>query len=179
MKQEVPLKHSLRLVNNGPVVLVTSRYEGKDNIITIAWCSPVSHEPPALAIAVKKTRFSYGLIKGAGAFVVNIPDIKLLDKVIFCGKHSGSEVDKFATCGFSKSPAKYVDVPMIGECVANIECKVMKDMDCDSHTIFVGKILYAVVEAEVFTDHWLLDKVTLIHHLGDKYYEKSGIPIIT
>ena len=83
-----------RLINNGPVVLVTC---GRDphNIITVAWITSVSSTPPLLAIAIGKARYSRQLIDESGEFVVNVPPASLLDSVWKCGTISGRDADKF------------------------------------------------------------------------------------
>jgi len=43
---ELPVERANRLINHGPIVLVTSKYREKANIMTAAWCMPASHKPP-------------------------------------------------------------------------------------------------------------------------------------
>lgn len=106
MKVSVPISLANRLINSGNVILVSSAYEDKKNIITIAWHCPVSIKPPVLAIAVGKSRFSAELIAKAGEFIVNIPSWKLFEAVLFCGTYSGREIDKFKEAKLTPEKAK-------------------------------------------------------------------------
>ncbi|HAV43597.1 TPA: hypothetical protein DCX15_06255 [bacterium] len=62
MKRSVPLSKVNRLINSGNLILVTSSYKDKANIITLAWHSPISIKPPIIGISVAKTHFSSELI---------------------------------------------------------------------------------------------------------------------
>ncbi len=102
----------------------------------------------------------------------------MIEKILICGTKSGRECDKFAIYKFTKLLAQFVRAPLIGECIANIECKIIKKVDVDSHTLFIGEILRAIVEENAFTDRWEINEVELLHHLGSKYYEISGKELI-
>ncbi|MCK4603672.1 MAG: flavin reductase, partial [Deltaproteobacteria bacterium] len=49
---ELPVERANRLINHGPTVLVTSKYQEKANIMTAAWCMPTSHNPPMVAVSI-------------------------------------------------------------------------------------------------------------------------------
>jgi len=59
---QLPRERANGLINHGPTVLITSKYQDKANIMTAAWCMPVSHNPPMVAVAIWLTRFSHKLI---------------------------------------------------------------------------------------------------------------------
>ncbi len=63
MKVEVPLSKANRLINPGPVVLVTSKHEEVVNIMTAAWTTPISHDPPLVGVSISPRRFTHELIK--------------------------------------------------------------------------------------------------------------------
>lgn len=176
-KIEIPVKRANRLINHGCVILVSCAYKEHKNIITLAWQMPVSHHPPLIAIAVHKDHFSHQLIEKSRQFVINVPHRNLIREVHICGTVSGRKVNKFQYVNFTPEPAKYVLAPLIKECSAHLECKVVKIYPAGDHTIFVGKVLRALADKEIFDGKFLrLDetKYQTLHHLGEDRYMVSG-----
>ena len=169
-----------RLINHGPVVLVTCGGSKEPNIITIAWVMPVSKNPPMLAISVGHRRHSHGLITEHGEFAVCVPPTSLLDQVWQCGRVSGAEVDKFEAAGLRPSPSREIDTPGIEECVANIECRLASRHEAGDHTVFVGEILRAEVEQGLLDDKGTLvpEKAATLHHLGSNRFAETGRRLI-
>lgn len=119
--------------------LITSRHEGRDNVMTASWVMPVSFDPILFGVAVGEARYSHGLIKQGGAFAINLPHPGLQEAAVICGTVSGRDKDKFAEAGLTKEPG--ILVPLIKECPASIECEVVDRFRAGDHTIFVGKIV--------------------------------------
>jgi len=176
MKLAVPISKANRLINSGNVILVSAQYRDKANIITIAWHCPVSSQPPALAIAVGKSRFSAELIKKSGEFIVNIPSWSLFDAMLYCGTHSGRDVAKFPKTKLTpEKPVKLLRPPRIKECIGSIECALIDTKAIGDHIIFLGEVIYAEAEADLFKDGiWDTGKAELIYHLGGDRFMKSG-----
>ncbi len=142
------------------VVLTTSSYEGKDNIITLAWVTTACFDPPMIACAIRDTRYSHELIKKSGEFVVNIPTEEITREVDFCGQVSGRDTDKFSECDFTRMSASRVKVPLIKECPVNIECAVREIVHLGTHDLFIGEVLAVNVDEE------LLDGKTIDYKKG-------------
>lgn len=128
-----------------PAVLVSSAAEtdGKlrDNLIAIAWTGIACSEPPMVSIAVRRNRFSHGLIAASGEFVVNIPPADLCQAVDLCGNVSGRDTDKFALAGLTRAPASVVRAPVVAECPVALECRVRHTYRAGSHDVFLGEIV--------------------------------------
>ncbi len=175
MKKEVSLIRANRLINSGGVVLVTSGYEKKKNIITLAWDMPLSHKPPLCAVSIATRHYSTELIKKSGEFAINVPSLELLDKVIFCGTHSGRDVDKFKEAQLIAERAnKLKNTPLISECIGHLECVVEEEKEAGDHILFIGEVVYASAEEKFFTEFWDVNKTKLIYHLGGKVFTSSG-----
>ncbi len=176
MKKEVPLSRANRLINSGNVILATSAYADRINIITLAWHLPVSLKPPVIGIAVASQHFSAELILKGEEFIINIPSWALLDKVIWCGKHSGRDFDKFKEAGLTKEPPhKLAKTPKISECIGSIECSLSDYKEVGDHYLFFGEAAYAEAEAEMFKDDvWDTCQAELIYHLGGNIFMKSS-----
>jgi len=114
---------------------------GKPNIITCSAVFPV--QPGYVGVAVGFTRYSHDLIKDAGEFVVNIPSRELREDMYFCGSRSGRHVDKFKECHLTPKPSRKLKTPIIGECIAWIECENFSQAVTHDHTIFIGKVVSA------------------------------------
>jgi len=168
LKEEVPLNLALRLMHPRPTVLVSCAYAGKPNIITLAWSTPLSHNPPLLGISVGFERYSHAIIAKSGEFVVNIPTIDLIKQTVFCGEHSGREVDKFKETKLTPIPSLKVNAPSILECVAHLECKVVQSVRTGDHTFFVGEVVAARVNQGLFKRTFDPTKVQIIMHLGSR-----------
>lgn len=134
---EPDASQALRLFPGFPCVLVTTG----ENIITVAMVHIFSFSPPLLGIGISPHRYSYGVLKSTGEFVVNLPTSKLLSQVGYCGEYSGREVDKFAKTGLSRQNSLRVSTPGIEECPVNLECKVVKELELGDHTWFIGEVL--------------------------------------
>lgn len=127
------------------VLAVSCDADGKPNIIPLGWKMQTSFEPPMLAISVGHTRYSHRLIREGGEFVLAWPSEDMAAAVLFCGTRSGRKVDKFKEAGLTAVPASKVRPPLIGECVANMECVLAGALETGDHTIFVGEVVAAHV----------------------------------
>jgi len=138
------------IANPRQVVLVTCREEleilgrrqHKDNIITVAWHSPVSHEPSLYGIAIGKTRFSRKLIDKSGVFVVNFVGRELADAATKAGTVSGSHTDKFTACKLAKEECSSVDAPRLKDCLGWLECEVVEKVEVGDHIFYIGKVVH-------------------------------------
>lgn len=174
MKIEVPKEKANRIINAGEVILVSCAYKDKTNIITLAWNMPLSHKPPLLGISIAKTHLSAELIRKSEEFVVNVPDMDLLEGVIYCGTHSGREVDKFKEARLTKGTAdRLIKTPIIKECIGHLECYLRDVKDAGDHLLFIGEVIYASARKDLFSEVWQVDKVKLIFHLGGKFFTGS------
>ena len=166
------LSFATRLLHPRHVVLVTCcDREGRANVVTLAWSMPTSFTPPMVAISLAPSRFSHGLIEDTGEFVVNVPTVELLEKVYVAGTRSGRDVDKFKEAGLTPKPARKVRPPIVDECIAHLECKVVNRLTTGDHTIFVGEVVAAYAEEEVFKEKVLNPRVAKpLMHYGANWF---------
>lgn len=142
-----------------PAVLVSCGEGSSANVITLAWVGTLCSEPPLIGIGVRPSRHSHGLIKKYGEFVVNIPRADQVRWVDHCGTVSGRDEDKWATCGFSRTPASELQVPLIAECPVNIECELRETISLGTHSLFIGEVVAVHVEGDILDDNGRLDAV--------------------
>lgn len=179
-KLNVSPSTAYRLLHPMHTVLVSCiSKDGKPNIITLAWAMPTSINPPLVAVSIAPRRHSHMLIEESGEFVVNIPTMDILNETLFCGRRSGREHDKFKEAGLTPLPSRKVKAPIIKECVAHLECKLHSKFTTGDHTIFVGEIVEAYANKEVFTEKYDLEKAKMIFHLGADEFATLNSKVFT
>jgi flavin reductase (DIM6/NTAB) family NADH-FMN oxidoreductase RutF len=149
-----------KIANPRQVILVTSRWQEKDDIITLAWHTPLSFEPMMYAICIGKKRYSLELIRKSGVFVVNFISKDFEKEVLFCGSISGKKVDKFKETIFEKEEAETINCPRIKQALGYLECEVKKEIEVGDHILFIGEVKKAELKK--------VDK-RLFHLSGDDF----------
>lgn len=130
-----------------PAVMVSCMRQGeRPNIITVAWAGTVCTNPPMLSISVRPERYSHGIIKETGEFVVNLVTKDLVKATDYCGVRSGRDVDKFREMHLTSQPSCHVSCPGIAESPVNIECRVKQVIPLGSHDLFLADVLGVTIE---------------------------------
>jgi len=173
MRKEVKKNMAYRLITSGNLVLITSSYKDKDNIITCSWQTPFSHNPPGILVALAKSHLSSEFVRKTQEFVINVPDFSLIKEAIFCGRHSGRDWDKFKETSLTKEKPKVLRKTFrIKECIGVIECGLSDIKEMGDHYIFFSEPLYSEVEEAFFDfDNFVWkENAKLIFHLGAKFF---------
>lgn len=160
-----------------PAVLVTCRGIDRDgveaeNVFTVAWTGILNTVPPKTYISVRKSRYSYDIIKNSGEFVINVPASRMVREVDYCGIYTGAKVDKFDKCGFTLEAASEVAAPCIGECPLSLECRVTDIVEMGTHDMFVADILCTDVNEDIIDAEGKLrlDKAQLMAFAHGEYF---------
>lgn len=163
---------AVRLLQPGPVGLLTSQYRADTNIMTVAWMMALSLDPPRIAVAIYPGRMSHEYVSRSEFFALNIPTMDLLGAVHRCGVETGRNGDKFVASGLTPIDANLLDLPLVEECVAHIECGVVERATFGDHDLFIAEPLTVAALDEAFQERWLVDNDAgqLIHHLRADYY---------
>ncbi len=123
--------------------------DGESNIIAVSFCMPVSKEPPLIACAIGVESHSSGMIREMREFAVNVPPEGLRGKIYYCGFHSGRQVDKFNETGLTRERARRIKAPVIGECVAHMECRVAQEIETGDKILFIGEVIEAYADEDL------------------------------
>jgi flavin reductase (DIM6/NTAB) family NADH-FMN oxidoreductase RutF len=162
--RKLKLSKAFTLMESGPVVLVTTRDGQKDNIMTISWTMVVDFTP-VFAITTGEWNHSYAALRKNRECVIAIPTVEMLDKAVGIGTCSGTDTDKFARFKLTPLKGKHVKAPLIKECLANMECKVID---------IVKKYNIVVLEAvAAYIDTARKEKRT-VHAVGDGTFIVDG-----
>jgi flavin reductase (DIM6/NTAB) family NADH-FMN oxidoreductase RutF len=156
--RKLALSKVYQLLEPGPVVLLTTARKGRANVMTMSWHMMVEFEPPLVACIVSDANHSFAALRATGECVVAVPAVKLARKVVAVGNVSGRDVDKLATCGLTALPASQVGPPLIAECFANLECRVIDTRLVKQFNLFVLEVLAA------WTDPAQKNPKTIHHH---------------
>jgi len=92
---------------------------------------------PEIACVVSPGDYSFSALRKTKECVIAIPTVDLARKVVDIGNCSGQEVDKFEKFGLTPQPGKVVKAPLIAECLANIECRVVNTTLVNRYCLFI------------------------------------------
>jgi flavin reductase (DIM6/NTAB) family NADH-FMN oxidoreductase RutF len=156
--RDLPLAKVYQLLEPGPVVLLTTAHKGRANVMAMSWHMMVEFEPPLIACVVSNADYSYTALRATKQCVIAIPALELASKVVQIGNCSGRDVDKFKRFGLTSSPARLIEAPLVAECFANLECKVVDTHLVNKYNLFVLEVLKA------WTDPAQKHPKTIHHH---------------
>lgn len=129
-----------------PAAMVSCGTLEKPNVLTIAWTGIVNTRPPMTYISVRPERYSYGIIKESGEFVINLTTSKMVRETDFCGVKSGKDIDKLKKCGLHTEKSCKVSAPTVSESPLSLECRVKEIKQLGSHDMFIAEILAVNVD---------------------------------
>jgi len=148
---------AMRRIRKGAFLTVKS--SAGLNTMTIGWATfGFIWQKPIMMVAVRPTRYTFGIMEKASDFTVTIPSGNMSKETNFCGTQSGRDVDKFTACNLKTTDGKHVVSPIISVPGIHLECKIVfkaaMDSACldksydkamypqkDYHTLYYGEIL--------------------------------------
>lgn len=144
--KEYPLDKVYQLLEPGPVVLLTTAQRGKANVMAMSWHMMVEFTPPLVACIVSNADYSFTALRATKQCVIAIPAVAMAEQVVQVGNSSGREIDKFATFGLTQAAADNVAAPLIQECFANLECKVVNTRLVNAFNLFILEVVQAWID---------------------------------
>ncbi len=171
--QSVPLGKATRLVNYGPVVMVSSSDGSKSNVCTVAWCVPQRKSPPRFALAIGRSHKSYLNIMKTGALGINVPSEADLDLLYYVGTHSGNDFDKVRERNIEMLRGTGIEtLPLVKQSAAWIECKLVhSEASRDRGIIVVEGVAAHCRKGVLDADYvWNTKDFPTLHHLGGKKF---------
>ena len=178
MRVPVPLRRAYKLINHGPTTLITSAAGGRRNVMAAAWVMAIDFDPAKLVAVIAADTMTRRLVEASGEFVVNVPTARMLDVVYAVGQVSGDDEDKFAAFALKTSPASIVRAPLLEECAAWLECRVVPEPHMqERYDLFVGDVVAAWADDATFVDglwRFARDEERTLHHLSAGAFVTSG-----
>ena len=160
----IPISKAFTLIEPGPVVLITTNDGTRNNVMTISWIMVIDFTP-RFAITTGAWNYSFNALRDSRECVIAIPTVDMIDQVVGIGICSGSDTDKFEKFGLTPLKGRHVGAPLIQECLANIECKVIDIVEKHSIVVLQG--------VEAYFDESREEKRTL-HAVGDGTFVVDG-----
>lgn len=148
------------LTNPRQTILLTCRHLDQDNVMTLDWHTPLSFDPMMYAVAIAKIRFSCSLVQKSKVFGVNFMSKDFEREVLYCGRHSGKDLDKFKETGLKKEEGEKINCPLIKQALGYLECKVVKEIETGDHILFIAEIV----------NYELRKKAKRLFHLFSDYF---------
>jgi flavin reductase (DIM6/NTAB) family NADH-FMN oxidoreductase RutF len=166
-KRDFPVSQVRRYLEPGPIVLVSSKWRSKTNIMTMGWHTVLEFTPSLVGCMISGGNYSFDMIRGSGECVINLPTTALTDTVVRIGNSSGAEIDKFRTFGLAADKAQEVEAPLIRQCHANFECRLHDDALVAKYNFFIFEVVKAHVASSPRHPETL-------HYTGDGVFVVSG-----
>lgn len=167
VKRDFPVSNIRRFLEPGPIVLVSSAFKGRTNIMTMGWHMVMGFEPSIIGCYIWDENFSFDLIRKSRECVINIPEVNIATTVVRIGNSSGRDLDKFVEFELTALPGKLVKAPLIKECYANFECKLVDSSLIKNYGLFVFEVVkvHAAVSPKFPKS---------LHYRGDGLFMISG-----
>ena len=166
-KHNLPVENVRRYLEPGPIVLVSSAWNGHRNIMTMGWHTVMEFSPSLVGCVISSGNHSFEMVRKSGECVINVPTTALTGQVIGIGNSSGAEIDKFDHFGLTADKAEKVKAPLIRECYANFECRLADDSLVDKYNFFIWEVVKA--RAAVSPKY-----PQTLHYTGDGVFMVSG-----
>jgi flavin reductase (DIM6/NTAB) family NADH-FMN oxidoreductase RutF len=179
---EIGLNESHRLINHGPVVLVSTRNADETyDIAPVAWNCPASKDPPMLIVVVGREHRTYENIERTGKFIAAVPHESQSGLVVELGSVSGHQVNKFEQMDIDAFPGAMVPALVPNGCIGFLECKVQDMLNAPQANAILARVLRSCVRRGAFDGRMLVEGEAgkTLHHLGDKIFATPADRIIT
>lgn len=167
MKKTFPLSKVYSLLESGPVIMVSSAWKGRNNVMPMSWHTMIDFDPPLVGCVISDGNHSFKMIKASRECVINIPTLELATKAVACGNVSGAAVDKFKKFGLTPVKAAAVKAPLVDECYASLECRLHDARLAGKYNLFIFRVVKAWVDTSV------KDPKTF-HHRGGPEFMTAG-----
>jgi flavin reductase (DIM6/NTAB) family NADH-FMN oxidoreductase RutF len=166
-KKSLPVADVRRLLEPGPIVLVSSAWRGETNVMTMGWHTVMEFTPSLVGCVISSASHSHEMIRRSRECVINVPTVDMAATVVRIGNCSGRDTDKFAEFGLTAVAGARVKAPLVAECYASLECRLADARLVRKYDFFV----FEVVEAYAATSPRY---PRTIHYRGDGVFMLSG-----
>jgi len=146
--------------------MVSTAYKGRNNIMTMSWQTMIDFNPPLVGCVISDRNYTFNILKKTKECVLNIPTLGIAEKAVACGNISGAKTDKFAAFGLTPKKASSVKAPLIDECYASLECRLVDARMAGKYNLFILKVVKAWTTPE--------KNPKTLHHRGAGRFMVAG-----
>jgi len=157
-----------------PSLLVSRGSSGPPNFLTAMWFTAAGAEPSRTIVAISKSTHTYGLVNETREFVLSAPTEQMMDVVVFAGRTSGRDMNKFEEAGLTPVQPSKVSVPLIGEAIGNVEFKVVNQFPLDDEIdLFIGEVMCVHIRKGTMHGELYREDSNPLLYMGTKYDEQG------
>lgn len=125
----------------------------------------LAHDTRLHASTFQLPNYRHRLVRESRECTINIPTLELA--VVGVGNSDGDALDKFDAFGLTPASGKIVSAPLVEECYASFECRLIDDSQIDRHELFIWEI----VKAHLDTSN---DRPRTLHYRGHGHFMVAG-----
>lgn len=166
-KIDYPVSDSRHFLEPGPVILVSSRWKDSTNVMTVGWHTVIDFTPALVGCVISEASHSFALIRKSGECVINVPAADMAKTVVAIGNCSGRATNKFEKFGLTPLEGKRVKAPLIKECFANLECRLVDGRMIKKYNLFIFEVVKAHAPRT-------LRMPKMLHYAGHGQFLASG-----
>jgi flavin reductase (DIM6/NTAB) family NADH-FMN oxidoreductase RutF len=182
MIKPIELNKAYRLLNHGPVVLLSAAHEDKRDIMAVAWNMPLNFNPAQLLVVLDKSSSTRKLVEASGCFAISIPTRSQVDVIMNVGSISASQLpsqDKFLHWNLPVTAATNISAPLLNGCVGWLECKLINEPhNQETYDLFIAEIVAAYADERVFSNgRWHFDdhnELRTVHYTAGGAFFATG-----
>jgi len=177
----VELAKAYRLINHGPVTLVSARHNDTENVMAASWVCALDYEPARLTVVLDKMAYTRRLIEQSQSFVIQVPVASQATLVHHLGSHTRfSEEDKLDQSGVSLFNLPGINVPLVAGCAAWLYCELIPEAhNQQRYDLFIGEIKAAWADSRIFHEgHWQFEHLPAdqrsLHYVAGGHFYTTG-----
>ena len=181
MLQALELSQATRLINHGPVVMVSAKAGGVENVMSAAWACALDYAPARVTVVLDKGAFTRGLLEQSGWFALQVPLAAQAETVLAVGSQSRKNNPvKLADCGVELFYQAGFDVPLVQGCGAYLICRLLPEPhNQQTYDLFIGEVVGAWADTRVFRDgHWHFEtadpSLRSLHYVAGGHFYAIG-----
>ncbi|MFP6561549.1 flavin reductase family protein [Paraburkholderia sp. B3] len=178
-RENVDLARCTRLLNHGPVTIITSQHGGRSNVMAASWAMPLDFDPPKVVVVIDSRTLTRKLVEESGVFGLQLPGVAFAQQTLAVGTSNGVELDKFAAFKLETFRGQKIDVPMLAACTAWMECKVIPD-ESRRHDLILAEVVAAYADRRVYSNNrWHFDAapdLRTCHYVAGGTFFATGEP---
>ena len=179
--KSVELAKAYRLLNHGPTVLVSAKYQHEENVMAAAWACALELVPAKVSVVLDKSTKTRELVEKSGYFILQVPTLKQLKLVQQLGSISQfNDPEKLEHCHTPLFQFENFDLPAVEGCAAWLICELIPEPhNQQNHDLFIGQVVAAYADDRVFREgHWYYHEAPAewksLHHVAGGHYYTIG-----
>jgi len=164
------------LLHPRPTVVVGSVCpNGKVNFMPASWNTPVSEEPPTIAVAIDSSSYTRECLDYCGEATLSILSLDDVDLIYSLGSTSGRDVDKVSQYGVEIVDSITIRPPGIKKALAVLETRVLNKYQVGESVLYVLQVVKVRVREGVADKYgYVLSVVSPALHGSGRYFYGVG-----